>query len=393
MNTLYALKHFLTYGFSTQWYLILLLIVITAMTVRGIICIIRIGFISHKFKLAYLVMVILFISFYVLFVFQKPQLISPKLPLFDKISVSPQSPLRLVFDRPLDKDTTFEIYPPAAGSWHFSHSFPGILFGNTITFTPTGALNPGSEYTVSIENLTSLFGNDYSKSNSLLFVFQTAGESPTAKKSDNHESTLLPKPTITVKQFRLGVPLIKQNYRFGCFSSAANMALAHYGIKNLGEVEFINKIGRDTTKRNFTTNTWGNPNQSVVGTIDGSNPGGYGVHWDPVARILNTYRPTEVKRKWSIDQLLFEVENGHPVLVWWVNGVWPAKDVSWNLPTGEKIYAVNGMHVEVVTGWKGPINNPELIYTNDPWRGYRAYSKGQFESLWKWFDNTAVVVR
>ena len=80
-------------------------------------------------------------------------------------------------------------------------------------------------------------------------------------------------------------------------------------------------------------------------------------------------------------------------MVWWVNGVWPAKDVSWNLPSGEKVYTVNGMHVEVVKGWIGSQNNPAYILTNDPWRGERRYTPQAFYDLWRWFGNTAVIVR
>ena len=169
------------------------------------------------------------------------------------------------------------------------------------------------------------------------------------------------------------------------------MILAYCGVQ-IGELEFSNLVGYDSTPRNSLTNTWGNPNQAIVGTYNGGGTGGYGAHSEPVSRAISKYRPTEIRRQWNLPELLSEVEKKHPVMVWWVNGVWPAKDVSWNLPSGEKVYTVNGMHVEVVVGWEGNRENPTRILTNDPWRGHRRYTPDTFKNLWKWFNNTAVVV-
>jgi uncharacterized protein YvpB len=394
MNSLYTIKDVLTTGFAIQWYVLILSILFSLLSLKGIKQIIKKQKISVRFSLLYCAVSILLITFSIVFFTRKPNLVHPILPMFDPVELSPDSPLVLLFDQPLDTNVQFVLNPPVAGTWITKHQFPGLFPGNTIVFTPSGPLEQGVEYTVSIENLSSFFGDDFSKSNSFLFVFQTS------KKTQLEQAGLIelkesptPQPAVAPQEFKLEVPLIKQRHTFGCFSAAGNMALAFYGVDTISEEEFIDAIGRDTTERNFVINVWGDPNKAVVGTIDGSGPGGYGVHWDPVVSLINKYRPAEVRRNWTIPELLAEVHNNHPVMVWWVNGVWPAKDVSWNLPSGEKVYTVNGVHVEVVTGWKGPIDDPLLIYTNDPWRGYRAYSKGQFENLWKWFDNTAVIVR
>jgi uncharacterized protein YvpB len=129
-----------------------------------------------------------------------------------------------------------------------------------------------------------------------------------------------------------------------------------------------------------------------VGTYNGSGDGGYGVHWQPVAQALAKHRQVEVLQNSSIAQILSKVKAGYPVIVWWVNGVWPAKELFWNNSQGETIRAVNGMHVEIVTGWAGNQNNPDYIFTNDPWRGFRQYTPETFTTLWRWFNNTAVVV-
>jgi len=197
--------------------------------------------------------------------------------------------------------------------------------------------------------------------------------------------------TVPLK-FALNVPIFKQQNTFACFSAAAKMVLGFYGI-NMSEEEIRGQIGYDPTERNFVTNRWGDPNKGIVGTVDGSGEGGYGAHWQPVADMLASHRQVEVKRNWNVPAMLAEVKAGHPVMVWWGNGVWPARELNWRNSEGEPVRAVNGMHVEVVKGWTGDQNNPDLILTNDPWRGERQYDLNRFLSLWKWFDNTGVIVK
>ncbi|MBI4136580.1 C39 family peptidase [Candidatus Roizmanbacteria bacterium] len=404
MNTIYAIKDFVTSGYAIQWYMLIFLTLLIAMTIKGALYMLKNRPISLRYSLKFSILSMFLFGSIAWLLLPTPVLTYPNLPLFDPLDISPSSPLSVRFDRPINPSVSYEINPPVEGTWRLTHSFPGLIPSNTLAFTPSSPLMPGTEYSVVIDNFAPLTPDER-----ILFIFKTSGEAPETESppeesppalislktsedlpEENAEETGLHSPNTEVK---LTVPLIHQQNTFGCYSAAARMALAYYDITGIGEVEFVDMVGKDTTERNFATNTWGNPNQAVVGTIDGSGPGGYGVHWDPVARVLNQHRPTEVKRNITVPQMLAEVSQGYPVLVWWVNGVWPAKDVSWNLPDGSKVYTVNGMHVEVVTGWKGPIDNPTTIYTNDPWRGYRAYTPGQFEQLWKWFDNTAVVVR
>lgn len=194
------------------------------------------------------------------------------------------------------------------------------------------------------------------------------------------------------QEFALDVPWIRQEHTFTCYVGASRMALAYYGIE-LTEKQAVDKIAHQDVSRSFVTGTWGDPNKGIVGSIDGSGQGGYGAHWDPVAKMISQYRPVEVKRHWNIPELLEQVKQGYPVIIWWVNGVWPVKDISWKTPDGQTVYTVNGMHVEVVNGWIGDQANPDYILTKDPWRGDRRYDQKTFKNLWKWFDNTGVIVK
>lgn len=279
-------------------------------------------------------------------------------------SLSARSPVSITFNQPVDStslEQKWTITPQRSGKFTWQE--------NTLTFIPNSPFTTDTSYQIAIQPGVQV---KYGKPNSQVLATSFS---------------------ITPDTFELKVPLVKQQHNFTCYSAASLMVLQYRNINQFNELNFLDQIGYDSTSRNFSTNTWGNPNSSIVGSYDGSGSGGYGVHWQPVADAISKYRPVEVKQKWNLSDLLKEVEAGNPVMVWWVNGVWPAKDVSWNLPSGEKVYTVNGMHVEVVRGYIGPIDNPTYILTNDPWRGKRQYTPEQFANLWQWFSNTAIVVK
>lgn len=277
--------------------------------------------------------------------------------------VSLSEKISVTFDQPVNKESAqanFSIEPNMGGNFSWQ--------GNTMVFSPSSDLSPSTNYTLSLAaGIQSIYGKP----------------SVVAFNSNFTSAT---------QRFSLNVPLYKQHYTFTCYAAAAQMVLGFRGV-SMGELDFVNLVGYDQTPRDLVRNIWGDPNRGVVGTYNGTGSGGYGVHWAPVVAALSKYRPVEVKRGWNIAEMLKEVQAGNPVMVWWVNGVWPAKELRWNTADGNEVYAVNGMHVEVVKGFIGDPNNPEWILTNDPWRGNRQYAPANFLSLWSWFGNTAVIVR
>jgi uncharacterized protein YvpB len=337
------------------------------------------------------------------FVTRSPQVVSPP-PLIDQtLNIGPLKPLVIRFNKPLSRLVVPSITPPVPGRWRPRLPWLPFIFPELV-FTPQTDLAPDTEYVVTLERILPLGWVNLSQSDRYLFIFKTPATPATVlreTKTPNPTSlptisvssaqVLTPAPSPTGSTFSLKVPQSKQHYTFTCFTVAAKMALAYRGV-TVDELGFLDEIGYDLTPRNFTTNTWGDPNVGVVGAYDGAKTGGYGAHWGPVSKAMEKYRRVEVKRQWNISDLLKAVKNGNPVMVWWVNGVWPAKDISWNNAVGQKVYTVNGMHVEVVRGFTGTPDNPEYILTNDPWRGERRYTPEAFTKLWTWFDNTAVVV-
>jgi uncharacterized protein YvpB len=197
----------------------------------------------------------------------------------------------------------------------------------------------------------------------------------------------------------LNVPAYKQTYLYSCMASASRSALAYRGV-SVSEKTLLDLMGYDNTPWSGTwrdpSSIWGDPNKGVVGDLNGkADPGwGYGAHWGPTARAISNYRNTETKTGWNVQGIAQEIANGNPVLVWWVNGVWPAFEVNWK-NNGTNIRAVNSMHVQVVKGFTGSVDNPTSFTVTDSGYYYpqQVFDTATFKAKWGWFGNTAVVVR
>lgn len=261
----------------------------------------------------------------------------------------------------ISAQTHFSISPQVEGifSWQ----------SNTMTFKPNTNYQNSQTYTVTVNNqIKSIKGLD-----------STAVYTSKFKTID--------------QRVKLNIPLYKQEHYYTCGIAAARMALAYKGVK-LSEMNIVNQIGYDSTPLNASKTIWGNPNVAFVGTLMGVPKGtGYGVHWGPVAKVVSKYRPAEVKQNWNVQGIATEIQNGNPVVIWWVNGVWPSFERSWKTPDGTTIRAVNAMHAVVVNGFTGSVDNPKSFSVSDPWWPRKDYDVSLFKSYWHWFGNTAIIVR
>lgn len=200
----------------------------------------------------------------------------------------------------------------------------------------------------------------------------------------------------------LNVPAYHQAHMYSCEISALRSALAFWKI-NKTESEIINVVGTDSTPWSGTWSesgaVWGDPESGIVGDLDGkanSIGWGYGTHWQPIAKAINSFgRTAETKSNWSVQGIAQEIANGNPVIIWWVNGVWPSYEVNWKTPGGKSIRAVNGMHVQVVKGFSGTIENPTSFTVTDSGYGYpgKTFDTATFKAKWAWFNNTGIVVK
>ncbi len=158
-----------------------------------------------------------------------------------------------------------------------------------------------------------------------------------------------------------------------------------YKRVNISESSLLDQVGYDSTPLDVNNNIWGNPNRGFVGTLSGQPKGnGCGAHWDPVAKAAANHRPVEVKTGWNTQGIAQELAKGNPIVVWWVNGIWPSYERFWKTTDGETIRAVNAMHT---------VDNPKTFIVQDPWWSRKEYPSSLFSSYWKWFNNTAIIVR
>jgi len=285
--------------------------------------------------------------------------------------VSTGTKISVSFNQAVDHasaESKFAFSPNVGGGFSWS--------GNTMTYSQSG-LAYGTKYTVSIATgVKSVYGLDSAQGYSAAFTTQ-------------------------LQSVMLNVPSYHQSHMYSCMASAARSALAFKG-SYVSEDYLLSLIGYDSTPFSGTWGdpnaVWGNPYSGIVGNVDGKSGGvnwGYGAYWGPTAKAINNYRASEVKTGWNVSGIAQEIANGNPVIVWWVNGVWPAYEVFWKTTGGDSVRGVNSMHVQVVKGFTGTVDNPTSFTVTDSGYGYpaRTYDVGTFKAKWGWFGNSAVVVR
>ena len=281
------------------------------------------------------------------------------------------STVAVTFNQAVDHasaQSKFSINPAVDGNFSWS--------GNTLYYKHSG-LAYVTKYTVAIAaGVKTVYGLDSNRGYSAAFTTQQR--------------------TVMLK-----VPSYAQAHMYSCMAAAARSALAYKG-KYVAENTLLSLMGYDSTPFSGTwrdpNSIWGNPYNAIVGNVDGHSGGitwGYGAYWGPTAKAISGYRPAEIKTGWNVTSLAAEIEAGNPVLIWWVNGVWPAYEVYWKTPAGTSIRGVNSMHVQVVKGFTGTKENPTSFTVTDSGYGYpaRTYDVGTFKAKWSWFGNAGVVVR
>lgn len=282
---------------------------------------------------------------------------------------SVSSSVSVTFNQEVDKasaQSKFSLTPQVAGQFNWE--------GNRLIFKPNSALAYQTTYTVNVSaGVKTIHGLDSTQAYSSKF-------------------------TTEAQVFSLNIPYTRQPYRYACNLTAAKMVLDYRGV-NRSINQIYAAIGTDTTPWDPGSRSWGNPNSRFVGSLDGSGSGpagtgGYGVHWGPIRNyIASQGRGAEIKTGWNTTDLLKEVRDGNPVIIWAHNGyAGSGANISWN-SSGGNIYAVKGMHSYVVRGYIGTPENPKQIMFADPGRGLWTVSISYFNSLWGTFGRTAIVVR
>lgn len=260
-------------------------------------------------------------------------------PLDGSNAVEISSEISIEFDQPVDRQSVedrFQIYPAIEGTFSWSK--------NLMKFLPSHNFGYETRYTISIQpGIKSVYGEDSTEEFS--YSFTTKGQLTT-----------------------IDFPMYLQQSNFTCGVVSGRMVLAYYGI-NLTEQQLVDQIGFN-----------GDPEIGLVYN--------YGLHPEPIADLFGSYGlTTQVMTNWNVQGIANEIEQGRPVIVWWFNQM-SQRSGPFTLASGSTGY--NGMHAEVVYGFRGSVDNPTAFLMRDPWRGHTEYSTEFFIYNWSYINYTAL---
>ncbi|MFA5188422.1 MAG: C39 family peptidase [Patescibacteria group bacterium] len=188
----------------------------------------------------------------------------------------------------------------------------------------------------------------------------------------------------------LSVPFHRQQHSLSCEAAALTMALNYKGVK-VTENELINQLPVSDPGPRQSGNIWGDPNLGFVGNINGSMPNtGYGVYEKPIFDLATKYRSAKIMSNATITDLITELSNNNPIVVWGVIG--KGKDISWKTPAGKVIVAKLDEHARTLIGFTGSSNNPKQMILLDPIYGKIRMSISAFQKNWDMLADKAVVI-
>ena len=194
-----------------------------------------------------------------------------------------------------------------------------------------------------------------------------------------------PKPKANVK---LAVAMHRQEHALSCEAAALLMALRYRGVP-VTETQLIQGMGFDPTPKR--RGVWGDPQLAFVGDINGRQPStGYGVYWEPIARVAAKYRRAEAATGKPMAELAGTLAQGNPVVVWGFVG--SGQRIDWKTPHGAAVKAVMGEHARVAIGFSGPANVPTGFYLMDPIYGEIYMTRSQFDRNWSALDRGMVTI-
>ena len=190
-----------------------------------------------------------------------------------------------------------------------------------------------------------------------------------------------------------GVTFIYQNYSLSCEEAATSMALTHQGI-NLSQDQILAELGAD--RRGMYVDgsgrvRWGNPYQTFVGNVNGSegNYTGYGTFYPPLVRVAQAHGAKVIAYgNMSAATIYARLIAGHPVVVfatwdwaWHPRHDYLSFDGQWIPWIGP--YAAS--HVYTAVGY-----SPSGVLVNDPIRGQYWVSHASFEAAYSDFNEAIV---
>lgn len=200
-----------------------------------------------------------------------------------------------------------------------------------------------------------------------------------------------PPGTVTIS-----VPIYRQIYALDCETGALQMGLAYYGHYYSQNALFAYEnpdLRAAIVASNGTVLQWGDPYTNFVGNVNGSETRhtGYGIYYPVILSIARSHGLPNAYggEGFSASTIYGELAAHHPVEVW-IEAQWSRPWLgTWTAWDGRRIRYSNAEHAVTLTGVSAT-----SVRVNDPEFGSQYWvSKATFETVWRDFDNMAVVFR
>jgi uncharacterized protein YvpB len=198
---------------------------------------------------------------------------------------------------------------------------------------------------------------------------------------------------LSAKHIVSGVTFIYQNHSLSCEEAATSMALTHQGI-NVSQDQILAELGADRRAMYVDGSgrvRWGNPYQTFVGNVNGSesNYTGFGTFYPPLVRIAQAHGGRILAYgNMSAATIYARLIAGHPVVVFstWDWAWHPRHDyLSYDGQWIPWIGPVHSSHVYTAVGY-----SPSGVLVNDPIRGQYWVSHAAFEAGYSDFNEAIV---
>ena len=169
-----------------------------------------------------------------------------------------------------------------------------------------------------------------------------------------------------------------QGYALSCESRSAVDWARYFGVE-IGETEFLTRLPLSD-----------NPEVGFVGSYYDYGgmvpPYSYGVHAEPVAKLLREYGlPASGLKGLSLDELRAEIASGRPVIVWVIFGVSNGYALDYTASDGQSMQVAPNEHTVIVIGY----DESSITVLDGAW--VYARSIEQFERSWEVLGNMAVI--
>ena len=225
----------------------------------------------------------------------------------------------------------------------------------------------------------------------------TAGDEPseTAGEAKDKETKV---KALTAKEVLLDAPAVSQMPELynGCEVTSLSMLFQYNGIQ-LDKLELADRIVKDPApvvkNANGVVVSWGNPQKGFVGDIRGYRMG-FGVYHKPILKLVEDIKPgrgVNLTGK-PFDELLLQVEQGRPVLVWTTTSLKPLADSSWITWKSAEgpVRTTWNEHVVLLVGY-----DADYFYVNDPMDGAKSkkVARDPFIKTWEQMGKQALTMK